>query len=156
MHASGQRSPAGHPQLGRDWHPIPCAPFQGRAQKPPIHPSTWRLRLPCSPAPSPGQEAAPAARWPPHLKQTEPYTNQQAETDITTISKPRQAPTQSKTPLNQWRCSTKRGVRPCSAGWRLAAITVKAPALRTLAVVSPTSHRMQWSGSSFKIDGEER
>jgi hypothetical protein len=32
----------------------------------------------------------------------EPYTNQQAETGVTTRSKPKQAPTQSKTLPGQW------------------------------------------------------
>jgi hypothetical protein len=41
-------------------------------------------------------------------------------------------------------------------GQRLAVITVGAPATMTLAVISPTSHRGQWSGASFKINDEER
>jgi hypothetical protein len=39
----------------------------------------------------------PSLTWPPHPKEKEPYTNQQPETSIMTRSKPRQAPTQSKT-----------------------------------------------------------
>jgi hypothetical protein len=41
-------------------------------------------------------------------------------------------------------------------GRRLVAIMVGAPAPRTLAMVSTTSHHRQWSGVSLKIGGEER
>jgi hypothetical protein len=44
----------------------------------------------------------PAAQWPPHLKETEPYTNQQAETDVTTRSKLGQVTAQNKTTHDRW------------------------------------------------------
>jgi hypothetical protein len=98
----------------------------------------------------------PEAQWPPHLKETEPYTNQQAETSVLTRSKPRQALAQSKNPPDRWRCLTRGGIHSSLMGWQWAAIMVRAPTTRTLAVVSPTSHHEQWSGVSFKVSGNER
>jgi hypothetical protein len=45
-------------------------------------PPTWRWHLPCYPALSPRQGAAPATPRPPCAKEKEPYTNQKAEADI--------------------------------------------------------------------------
>jgi hypothetical protein len=82
--------------------------------------------------------------------------NQQAEIGVTTRSKNRQVSGQGRTPPNRWQSLAIGGVRPCSTGQWLVAIMVGAPAPRTLAVVSPTSHHRQWSGVMLKIGGENR
>jgi hypothetical protein len=84
------------------------------------------------------------------LKETEPYTNQQAKTTIMKRSKPRQAHAQSKDSPNRWRCPPEGGIRPCFMGQRLAAITVRATAVRMFAVISPTSHHRQWAGHASR------
>jgi hypothetical protein len=63
---------------------------------------------------------------------------------------------QDKDPPSQWRCPTGRGICPCSMGRRLEAIMAGTPTASTFVVVSPTIHHGQWSGVSFKINGEER
>jgi hypothetical protein len=69
---------------------------------------------------------------------------------------PKQATTQSKDSPDQRRCPVGGGILPSSVGWRRPISMVGVPTIRTLVVISPTSHYVKWDRTSFKISGKGR